>query len=268
MPACILVIEDNPANLELMTYLLKAYKYEPLVAMTGEAGLEIAQRERPDLVLCDIQLPAMDGFEVMRRLKADPVLGRLPIVAVTALAMVGDKERMLSAGFDGYIGKPIEPATFVGQVERFVRPAQPLSPAPGVTVKARHAGARILVVDNTAANRDLLVSILQPYGYQVAVSSNVAAATDRARALVPHLIISDIHMPGASGYELLATVKADPALYRVPFLFSSATDWNEDEHRKALAQGAEGFLKQPVDAQDLLDTVERLLDQSSEPPAR
>src|SRR6185436_11747964 len=74
----VVVIEDNPANLELMTYLLRAYKFEPLPAVSGEEGVETVLRERPDLVLCDIQLPKMDGFEVLRRLKAEPGFERIP----------------------------------------------------------------------------------------------------------------------------------------------------------------------------------------------
>src|SRR5438445_117978 len=107
MAARILVVEDNPANLELMTYLLKAFGHSPTVAHDGVDGLEAAQREQPDLILLDVQMPRMDGYEVARRLKRDPVLRAVPVVAVTALAMVGDRDRVLASGFDGYIAKPI-----------------------------------------------------------------------------------------------------------------------------------------------------------------
>lgn len=119
--ARILIIEDNAANLDLMHYLLTAFGHEPLAATDGLAGLEAAARERPDLILCDLQLPGLDGFEVARRLKADPLLGRVPLVAVTAYAMVGDRERILAAGFDGYLPKPIAPETFGQQVAVFLR---------------------------------------------------------------------------------------------------------------------------------------------------
>jgi two-component system, cell cycle response regulator len=121
MPARILIIEDNPANLELMTYLLRSCNYEPAIAEDGETGLKLAARERPDVVLCDIQLPGADGFEVVRRMKADPTTRAVPVVAVTAYAMVGDRDRALAAGFDGYIAKPITPETFVSQVESFLK---------------------------------------------------------------------------------------------------------------------------------------------------
>jgi CheY-like chemotaxis protein len=118
--ARVLIIEDNPANLELMTYLLGAFGHTVVAAEDGRQGLEAARREQPDLIVCDVQLPALDGFEVARCLKSDPRLRTTPLVAVTALAMVGDRDRVLAAGFDGYLAKPINPETFVGQMEVFL----------------------------------------------------------------------------------------------------------------------------------------------------
>jgi CheY-like chemotaxis protein len=120
MSARILVIEDNLTNLDLMTYLLTAFGHVPLPAHDGEEGLYAAAHEHPDLIICDLQLPGMDGYEVARWLKGHPELHAIPLVAVTALAMVGDRDRVLAAGFDGYIAKPITPETFVEQIERFL----------------------------------------------------------------------------------------------------------------------------------------------------
>src|ERR1051325_3266248 len=92
--ARILVIEDKPANLELMTYLLNAFGHSVLAAGNGLDGVQLASRERPELIICDIQLPDIDGFEVARRLRGDPELASIPLVAVTALAMVGDRHRI------------------------------------------------------------------------------------------------------------------------------------------------------------------------------
>jgi two-component system cell cycle response regulator len=117
MGARILIVEDNPANLELMRYLLAAAGHELLLAVDGAQGLELAAGERVDVILCDLQLPDIDGFEVLRRIRADAVLRRIPVVAVTALAMVGDRDKALAAGFDGYLSKPIEPTTFARDVE-------------------------------------------------------------------------------------------------------------------------------------------------------
>jgi CheY-like chemotaxis protein len=129
--ARIVVIEDDPDSMELMVYLLQAFGHQPVEATDGLAGLEAVAREQPDLVLCDIQLPRLDGREVAHRLKKDPALRRIPLVAVTALAMLGDRSRMLDAGFDGYLSKPIDPQRFVGQVEAFLpAAAQPTGTPP------------------------------------------------------------------------------------------------------------------------------------------
>ena len=265
MSSRILMIEDNPANLELMTYLLRAFKYQVLTAEDGEKGLALAQSERPDLVVCDIQLPKMDGFEVVRRLKLDEATRTIPTVAVTAFAMMGDRERVLAAGFDGYIGKPIVPETFVPQVEQFLRAktdGQPVAWQPSgeaaALPRAVHAGARVLVVDNTEANRELVASTLRPAGYEVIALSNVKSALTSVRTLAPDLIISDVHMPGMDGMEFLAALKSDAALREIPFVFVSASTWNENERRDALGGGADLVLR-PGEPQKLLQFVEDLL---------
>src|SRR5690242_7955300 len=94
----ILIIEDNPANLELMTYLLQAFGHLPLTARSGAEGLEIIRCDTPSLVLCDIGMSGVDGYAVARQIKSDPALKRILLVAVTAYAMVGDRDRILAAG--------------------------------------------------------------------------------------------------------------------------------------------------------------------------
>jgi CheY-like chemotaxis protein len=116
--ATVLVIDDNSDNRELMTYLLRAFGHEVVAAEDGIEGLEAAESNGFDLIVCDIHLPRMDGYGVLAELKARPRLAGIPCVAVTALAMPGDRDRVLAAGFDGYVAKPIDPETFVGDIER------------------------------------------------------------------------------------------------------------------------------------------------------
>lgn len=116
----VLVIEDNVINRELIQCLLEVYGYDPVLAVDGNSGLEMARRERPDLILSDIQMPDMDGIELAKQLKADPLLASIPLIAVTALAMVGDRDRVLAAGFDGYIPKPLVPAKFGSQLQDYL----------------------------------------------------------------------------------------------------------------------------------------------------
>lgn len=115
----VLVVEDDPDSLELMTYLFRAFGHEALGAASGDTALDVASATSPDLILCDLRLPGMDGFELLSKIKADPGLKSIPVVAVTAYAMPGDKERVMSAGFDGYVSKPIDPQSFVREAEAF-----------------------------------------------------------------------------------------------------------------------------------------------------
>jgi CheY-like chemotaxis protein len=113
----ILVIEDNEQNLYLTTFILEKRGYEVIQAREGGEGTRLAGQAEPDLILLDIQLPEMDGYQVAQALRSNPALDGVPIVAVTSYAMVGDRERILAAGCTGYIEKPINPDTFVAQVE-------------------------------------------------------------------------------------------------------------------------------------------------------
>ncbi|NJD39299.1 MAG: response regulator [Geobacter sp.] len=114
----ILYIEDNEQNLYLVTFLLEKHGYTVLPAIDGQEGIDKAAAERPDLILLDIQLPRMDGHTVARNLRNNPELSAIPIVAVTSYAMAGDREKALAAGCNGYIEKPINPDTFIHQVEQ------------------------------------------------------------------------------------------------------------------------------------------------------
>jgi two-component system, cell cycle response regulator DivK len=112
----VLLIEDNEQNRYLATFLLEQHGYTVRSASDGRQGIALAEELQPALILLDIQLPAMDGYAVARALRERPAMRSTPIVAVTSYAMVGDRERCLEAGCDGYIEKPIDPETFVAQI--------------------------------------------------------------------------------------------------------------------------------------------------------
>ena len=114
----ILVIEDNEQNLYLVRFILEQNGYEVFAALDGKSGIEMAASLKPDMILLDIQLPGMDGYAVARNLRQDPALADTPIVTVTSYAMPGDREKTIEAGCDGYIEKPIDPDTFMAQVEQ------------------------------------------------------------------------------------------------------------------------------------------------------
>ena len=108
MAARILVVEDNPDNLVLITDILTSLDYDVSVAGDGEAGIAKATTEQPDLILMDMSLPIMDGWKASQQIKSDPALKHIIIIALTAHAMVGDREKVLAAGCDDYLSKPID----------------------------------------------------------------------------------------------------------------------------------------------------------------
>ena len=120
MGARILIVEDNEHDLALVRFLLDAFGHQPLRAQGGREGVELAKRERPDLILMDILMPLIDGFEAMRLIRAEPDLAETPIVALTTLGSSMEREAALRAGFDGVIVKPIVPESFVGEVDAYI----------------------------------------------------------------------------------------------------------------------------------------------------
>jgi two-component system cell cycle response regulator len=264
----ILVIEDNAANMELMTYLLQAFGYATLQARDGKEGLEAAQREHPDLIVCDVQLPVMNGYEVARRIKADAATRDIPLVAVTAYAMVDDRQKTLAAGFDGYLTKPISPETFVQQIEAFMHAglrgtaALRSSEAAVPWQLSSESGCTILIVDDKQVNLDLAVSLLRPSGYRVVTARGMQEALALARRAPPELILSDVCMSDGSGYDFIREVKADAKLRSIPFVFVTSTMTAEREREKGLALGAARFIFRPVEAQELLTAIEACLRES------
>ena len=114
--ATILVVEDNPTNMTLAVFLLQSAGHTVLSATDAEAGLTLARDEQPDLILMDVQLPGMDGLEATAQLKRDDATRAIPVIALTALAMKGDEERIRAAGCDGYIAKPMRYQEFLATI--------------------------------------------------------------------------------------------------------------------------------------------------------
>lgn len=122
MSKTILIVEDNELNMKLFNDLLQAHGYNTLQAKDGRVVIDLTRKNRPDLILMDIQLPEISGLEITKMLKADDDLRSIPIVAVTAFAMKGDEQKIRNGGCDGYIAKPISVASFLQTVSRFLEP--------------------------------------------------------------------------------------------------------------------------------------------------
>jgi len=116
----VLVIEDNADNMELITFILEKNCYKTIKAETGQQGLDIALEEKPDFIILDIQLPDMDGLDVLRKIRDSEIDDSLPVIAMTSYAMTGDRKKMEDAGCNGYIEKPIDPEKVINQIEKIV----------------------------------------------------------------------------------------------------------------------------------------------------
>ena len=122
MAARLLIIEDNPVSLQLTRHLLEERGYSVITAEDPARGIALIRQRHPDLVICDLQLPAMNGFEVLQLLQQDPACCHIPVMAVTAFSAPDDESRAAAAGFCGYIRKPIEPKRFVQRIDEAIAP--------------------------------------------------------------------------------------------------------------------------------------------------
>lgn len=270
--ARILIIEDNPANIELMSFLLGAYGHTPLSAADGARGVAAARSELPDLIACDVNLPGMDGFQVLAALKQELALAGVPILAVTALAMAGDREKVLAAGFDGYISKPIEPESFVAELEAFLAgtpgaaaaaiPAPAAAPEPVTPQVAAIAPAinpsdtgpgtvtlerpTLLLVDDDRFMLGVLNDMLTNEPYRVLSAQSGEEALALLAAEPVDVILCDQAMPGMRGTEVLAeAARRYPKTVRL--MLSGQPDLSEIE--AAIAAGvADGHYIKPVGA--------------------
>lgn len=264
--ARVLIVDDNQTNLDLMVYLLRAFGHSATGATDGISGFEAATTQEYDLILTDILMPGIDGYEFARRFRERPNVRDTQLVAVTALAMVGDRERVLASGFDGYIAKPIDPQRFVSEVDAYLpanlrsRGAESPFASPASPASAEEPGGPIaLLVDDVAVNRDVLRGALEPFGYRIREAHDAPSAIARCMAERPDVILCDLHMPGGDGFTLLTALKTHYALRDVPVLLLSSTSRKTAEKQRALELGAIKFLERPIDPRQLLTEVKEAL---------
>ncbi|HEX9149998.1 MAG TPA: response regulator [Thermoanaerobaculia bacterium] len=259
----ILVVEDSPDIRVLVRMLLEAGGHEVLTAADGRAGVEAAREVQPDLVLMDLSLPILSGWEAARAIKDDPATSSIPVVAVTAHAMHGDRERALAAGCDGFIAKPIDEETFEPLVRSFFRPrAEEASPSIGDTAVAlpRQAGSyepgRILVVDDHEEVAALIKQDLESEGHEVLVARTPDGASGMASDNSPFdLAIVDVMLGADSGYDLTAELVARSPEY-LPVLLVTA---GEIDREKGYSAGADDFIAKPLNATELVARARSLI---------
>jgi DNA-binding response OmpR family regulator len=259
----ILVVEDSPDIRVLIRMLLEAAGHEVMTASDGRAGVEATRRERPDLVLMDLSLPVLSGWEATKAIKESPETASIPVVAVTAHAMHGDRERALAAGCDGFIPKPIDEETFEALVRSYLRPptveesppTEAATPPPPSRPGFAEPG-RILVVDDHAEVAEIVRHDLESEGHRVVVARTLDQASGLARDDEQFdLAIVDVMLGPDSGYDLAAELVSCSGEY-LPVLLVTA---GEIDREKGFAAGADDFVAKPLDPVELVARARSLI---------
>jgi len=261
MTARILVVDDVEANVRLLEAKLTLEYYEVLTAGDGTTALRIASEERPDIILLDVMMPGMDGFETCRRLKADPVTRHIPVVLVTALDGREDRLRGLDAGADDFVTKPIDDVILLARVRSLLRLKSVMDELRereesgrrlGVDTdgagRLRGSGGRVLIVDDNERQAHKMVEHLAGE-HRPTVESDPAAALIAARGPVD-LMIVNISGSGFDGLRFVAQTRSTEASRRIPIL-AVVDPADRPRLLKALELGVNDILSRPVDTEEL-----------------
>lgn len=265
MSARILIVDDNPVNVKLLSAKLSLDYYIISTATNGVEAVDKAAREQPDLILLDVMMPEMDGFEACQRLKADPATSHIPIVMLTALSDVADRVRGLAAGADDFLGKPINDIALMARIRSLLRlkvlmdewrlreqtaqqlsPSAALPPAPPVDLQ----GSRVLIVDDQQADGDFIGDALRPLSVTIARVGTIADAERELAVRDIDLIFSSLDLQNEDGLMICPRLRANAASRHIPILLLGNP---EDLPRvaKGLDLGANDYLMRPFDAQEL-----------------
>ena len=262
----LLLVEDNEMNRDVLSRRLMRKGFTVELALNGEEALEKAVEELPDLILMDLSLPIMDGWEATRRLKADEKTASIPIIALTAHAMSGDRAKAIEAGCDDYDTKPLDFPRLLTKIESLlsiqqseaqqdnpsVKPVSPQAPPTfrsDSELKSKPEGAsrgRVLVVDDNSDNRDLLIRRLEKNGFEFDIAENGEEALKALEESSFDLVLLDIMMPIMDGYQVLQQMKADTGFRHIPVIVISASQ-ELSSIVKCIEMGADDYLPKPCD---------------------
>lgn len=283
----ILLVEDHDANRVMLCRRLEQKGYALVPAESGERCLELAAADPPDLILMDLGLPGIDGYETTRRLKADKKTRRIPVIALSAHAQASDREKSLAAGCLEFESKPVQMPALLAKIEAALAAPPPPEaddpppnsdtgtfPAPKPDADTNKTGVlptlakgaavpvgrkRILVVEDTDANRVLLRRRLEKQGFDVTEAADGRIALDLVQRSKFDLVLLDIMMPEVGGYEVLEQLKADPETAALPVIMISAIDEMASVVR-CIEAGAEDYLTKPYDTVLLQARINACLD--------
>jgi signal transduction histidine kinase/CheY-like chemotaxis protein/streptogramin lyase len=239
----VLIVDDEPNIRAFIRYELEKSGYPVLEASTGEEALDLALRERPGVMLLDILLPGIDGFQVIQRLKSDPRTRDIDVVVVSIL---DDRERGFRLGACDYFTKPVDK-------ERLFKTVSDL-----LGRRKGADGAGVLVVDDDPSTVEALRVMLQGEGYRTFEAADGPAALETARRILPDLILMDIHLPDMDGYEVIRALKADELTRHIPVIVLTASDLGRSR-TKSLLLGAADYFRKPFSREEFMEGLKRVL---------
>jgi CheY-like chemotaxis protein len=242
----ILLADDSPLIHRHTVPILEEAGYEVVSAMDGAEGLKLTREHKPDLVITDIEMPKLDGYELCQVIKSDPNLAHLPVLIASSLGEAQDLERGFDVGADDYLVKPMVPEDLTTRVRQLFSGTMPAS------------RERILVVDDSPAQRHYVADCLARQGFEISTAENGREGLEKARALQPALVISDYEMPEMTGFELVHALKRDPDTRNTPVIMLTARDSKRDVAQMRAA-GASAYLIKPFAQDKCIATVERTL---------
>jgi DNA-binding response OmpR family regulator len=206
----ILVIEDEPSSVRLLQTYLDSAGYRVRVAPDGETGLAMGRDHRPSAIVLDIQLPGVDGWEVLRQLKSDEALRDVPVVIAT---VVDERGLGLALGAVDYLVKPIDPKVLLDRLARYT-----------FTTKVRTRRMSVLAIDDDPAALDVIEATLAPLGFTVRRATSGRDGLELAEAYGADLVVCDLMMPDLDGFEVIARLQDDSATATIPILVLTAQD--------------------------------------------
>ena len=266
MTARILVVDDILPNVKLLEAKLTAEYFDVLIARDGPSALKAAAEEAPDLILLDVMMPGMDGFEVCERLKAGVETGHIPVVMVTALSDVSDRVRGLEAGADDFLSKPVNDVALFARVRSLVRLKMtmdelrlrqatsgetPLFERPSLGDEAEIADARVLVIEDSSITAGKIVEGLKGAGYQTDHARSAAEGRSLAQDRAYDMIITGLEIGGEDGLRLCSHFRSQEQTRHVPILLV-LDGIDLPKLAKGLDLGVTDYLIKPVDGNELL----------------
>jgi two-component system, cell cycle response regulator len=262
MSGRVLVVDDLEPNVKLLEAKLSSEYFDVLSAYNGRAALEIAERELPDVILLDVMMPMMNGFEVCQALKASHRTADVPVVMVTALSEVADRVRGLECGADDFLTKPVNDVALFARVRSLVRLKRMMEElrvreaicgrfgSRDLPVSEDTSPARVLIVDDDEFAAARIIETLSPLARSVTRASSCAEA-QRLLAADTELLIASLSIPGGDALRLVTHCRANEAFRQLPILLV-AEDRNPSLPAKGLDLGANDYLIHPVDRNELL----------------